>query len=358
MSLVMHLDLAAWRAHLDATADAVGGLVPVAKGNGYGYGLPRLARETRRLRDRSSAGGGHGVDTLAVGTADEVALVRAGLDDQPGWDGDIVVLTPWSPHDPVATALLTDPRVISTVGRLDDLRHLDAMHPGARVLVEVLTSMRRHGLPRRDLARVGEVNGSLTLEGWTIHLPMRGNTTAEARQLARACTASVAMPLWLSHLDVEHFRLLSSEVNVETRLRLGTALWLGAPASRRITARVLDMHPVSRGDRIGYWQRPAWADGWVVVVSGGTAEGVAMAAPTPGSSMGQRARALVTGSMDAAGLALSPYTLDGRKRFFIEPPHMQSSLVFLPGAGSVAIGDEVTVEVRLTTATVDRVLES
>ena len=47
--------------------------------------------------------------------------------------------------------------------------------------------------------------------------------------------------------------------------------------------------------------------------------------------------------------------MSGKKRFFVEPPHMQSSLVFLPGAGSVAVGDEVPVELRLTTATVDEI---
>ena len=66
--------------------------------------------------------------------------------------------------------------------------------------------------------------------------------------------------------------------------------------------------------------------------------------------------ALATGSLEAAGLALSPYTINGRKRWFLEPPHMQSSLIFLPGKEKPpAIGDELPVELRLTTATVDSV---
>ena len=72
--------------------------------------------------------------------------------------------------------------------------------------------------------------------------------------------------------------------------------------------------------------------------------------------MRQRAIALATGSLEAAGLALSPYTINGKKRWFLEPPHMQSSLVFLPRKETPpAIGDEVPVELRLTTATVDSV---
>ena len=278
MSLTLHLDLTSWRAHLDNTIAAMPTLVPVAKGNGYGFGLPRLARETTRL----------GAEVLAVGTADEVAVVRAGTQTpadrpMPGWEGDIVVLTPWSRHDPIATALLDDPRVISTISRRDDLRSVAREHPHARVLLEALTSMKRHGLTHRDLADLPDV-GQLAVEGWTIHLPMRGDTLAEARALAKVCLAALPAPLWLSHLSPQQMATLAREVDVETRLRLGTSLWLGAPGSRRVTSRVLDMHPVRRGERVGYWQRPMPSDGWVVVLSGGTAHGVAMAAPTAASS--------------------------------------------------------------------------
>jgi hypothetical protein len=67
-----------------------------------------------------------------------------------------------------------------------------------------------------------------------------------------------------------------------------------------------------------------------------------------------RAIAFATGSLAAAGLALSPYTINGKKRWFLEPPHMQSSQVFLPHKEKPPrIGQEVPVELRLTTATVD-----
>ena len=44
MTLSLTVDGERWRAHLRAVADATPGLVPVAKGNGYGIGLGRLAR--------------------------------------------------------------------------------------------------------------------------------------------------------------------------------------------------------------------------------------------------------------------------------------------------------------------------
>ncbi|PIE20411.1 MAG: alanine racemase, partial [Arachnia propionica] len=82
MSLTLTIDSAAWRNHLDEFSAEVPGLVPVAKGNGYGFGLGRLAGESARLP----------ADALAVGTAHEVPMVRSA-----GWEGDIVVLNPVRP---------------------------------------------------------------------------------------------------------------------------------------------------------------------------------------------------------------------------------------------------------------------
>ncbi|WP_420176481.1 alanine racemase [Luteococcus sp. OSA5] len=344
MSLALIIDTEAWRTHLRNFAEEAPGLVPVAKGNGYGYGLERLAQETSLLAQHRQT-----VDTLAVGTQPEIAKVRAG-----GWEGDVVVLTPWSRHD--GEQVLHDERVISTIARLDDLDAARQANPRARVVLELMTSMRRHGLTVDELPRVAERLGELQVEGWTIHLPMvAADRLGEARALAAGALATRRAPLWLSHLTAQEYDTLRAEVSVATRLRVGTKLWLGAPRTRRTTARVLDMHPVRRGERIGYWQRRMPTDGWVVVVSGGTANGIALEAPTSAATLRQRAITLATGSLEAAGFALSPYTVAGKKRFFVEPPHMQSSLVFLPGAGSVAIGDELPVQVRLTTVTVDEI---
>ncbi len=94
-------------------------------------------------------------------------------------------------------------------------------------------------------------------------------------------------------------------------------------------------------------------------MSGGTAHGVGLEAPTGGSTLRARAVRLAQGGLDAVGLVRSPFTVDGRLRLFGEPPHMQVSLLFLPrGAGVPRIGDEVDVRVRHTIATFDRTLVS
>jgi hypothetical protein len=340
----LRLDAARWREHLDVVARATPGLVPVIKGNGYGFGRIRLAEAATEL----------GSDTIAVGVAAEVPLV------QPHFARDVVILQPWDSADEAARAALTDPRVITTVSRLADLEAIADSDLEPRVLVEVLTSMRRHGLPAADLGAVTPLLQRVRFEGWSIHLPLRvEGRLAEAGRLAKAALRVAPGPLWLSHLPPEEaIQLGDSEGGdlVPIRLRIGTRLWLGAKSYRRTVATVLDVHPVRRGERAGYRGRLVPADGWIVVVAGGTAHGIGMEAPTSATTVRQRAIAVASGSLEAAGLALSPYTINGKKRWFLEPPHMQCSQVFLPRKEKPpAIGDELLVELRLTTASVDSV---
>ena len=345
----MHLAGERWREHLRTVAGATPGLVPVIKGNGYGFGLRRLGEESALL----------GADTVAVGTPNEVAIVAE------TFPGDLVILNPFDPASPLARELLEHPRVITTVSRLADLAQLAAEGTRPRVLLEVLTSMRRHGMAPEDLTAAAALLDQVRFEGWTIHLPIVAEGRyAEAERLGRAALDAAAGPLWFSHLPSAEVVAIARQLGgadadpVPVRLRVGTWLWLGDESARSTKATVLDVHEVKRGQRAGYRQRVCPADGWIVVIAGGTSHGIGMEAPTPASSIRQRAIALATGSLEAAGLALSPYTLNGKKRWFLEPPHMQSSLVFLPRREAPpAIGDEVPVELRLTTATVDQILE-
>lgn len=266
----MRLDLDRWREHLRVVAESTPGLVPVIKGNGYGYGHARLAQEATRLS----------ADTVAVGVPDEVAPVRE------HFSGAIVVLQAWRPGDPTAEELTADENVITTVSRLEDLRRLAASGRRTRVLLEVLTSMRRHGIAPEDLPAAVDTLGDLRFEGWTIHLPLQlGAGYTEAERLGRAALNARRGTLWFSHLPADEAIGLSRQLGgpsdpVPVRLRVGTRLWLGDPGSREATATVLDVHPVQRGMRIGYRQRAIPADGWIVVVAGGTSHGIGMEAPT------------------------------------------------------------------------------
>ncbi|MGX1119389.1 alanine racemase [Streptomyces ambofaciens] len=82
MALTLYVDTARWRAHHKHVQEQFPGLVPVCKGNGYGFGHERLAEEATRL----------GSDVLAVGTTYEgrphQGLLRrrpVGPDAVPAW---------------------------------------------------------------------------------------------------------------------------------------------------------------------------------------------------------------------------------------------------------------------------------
>ncbi|MGQ4423557.1 alanine racemase, partial [Streptomyces violaceoruber] len=79
MALTLYVDTARWRAHHKHVQEQFPGLVPVCKGNGYGFGHERLAEEATRL----------GSDVLAVGTTYEAARIKD------FFGGDLLVLTPY-----------------------------------------------------------------------------------------------------------------------------------------------------------------------------------------------------------------------------------------------------------------------
>ncbi|MGH3449058.1 MAG: alanine racemase [Nocardioidaceae bacterium] len=335
MPLSLYVDGPRWRDHLRRTSAASPGLVPVAKGNGYGFTVRRLARRAEWL----------GVDAVAVGTYAEVADVER------RFSGDIMVLEPWRPFLP---DVVYGPRVIHTVGRGGDLDALGRRTDTPRVVLEALSSLHRHGFAAADLPAAAAGARGVRVAGHALHLPLGNGHVAEVERWLDLAPAS---RWYLSHTSTAELdQLRSRHAGVELRPRVGTALWLGDRGALSARATVLDRHAVARGERVGYRQRRVTRSGTVLVVSGGTAHGVALEAPTPAESARQRAVTLAKGGLDAAGRALSPYVVDGRQRWFVEPPHMQVSLVFVPASATPpAVGDELDVRMRMTTTHFDHV---
>jgi hypothetical protein len=122
---------------------------------------------------------------------------------------------------------------------------------------------------------------------------------------------------------------------------------------------VLDVHHVERGDAFGYRSRTAPKTGPILIVSGGSAHGIGLESPSGDLSFKSRAATIARGGMDAVGFVRSPYWVFGKQRLFAEPPHMQASMLFLPQGSQVPqVGDDVTVRVRYTATTFDRVVIS
>jgi Alanine racemase, N-terminal domain len=348
MALTLHVDAQRWRAHLDARLAAYPRLVPVAKGNGYGFGLACLAVEAARL----------GVDTLAVGTEEELPAVAG------AFPGDVLVLAPARAATTEVAGLGgmagTDPGIIQTVSRVADLQVL-AEGPGEpRVVVELFTSMRRHGVAADDLPQVAKLLDDVRGEGWALHLPLPvvGSHRHEVEAwIGRLRTTGLPLGrLWVSHVTpTELAELAAAHPDIEFRPRVGTKLWLSDHDAFHATAHVVDVHPVQRGDRFGYRQRRVPGTGHLVVVSGGTAHGIALEAPSHVGDLRTRAKVLAASGLEAAGRALSPFSIGGRRRWFAEPPHMLVSVLFLPSSvRPPEVGAELPVNVGMTLTTFDR----
>jgi hypothetical protein len=344
MTLRLHVDGDRWRSHLRTVADATPGIVPVAKGNGYGLTLGRLARRTAWL----------GADTIAVGTYAELPEVAS------RYDGALLVLTPWRPFFPAPDPAIAA-RVVHTVSRLADLTPLLERHPGARVVLERMTSMRRHGMSAAELWEAAALaRARARLEGIAVHLPMAGGNLTEAMRLMADVVGAEVDTVWVSHLTpTELDTLRQTYADLVVRPRIGTSLWLGDRAALRVIATVQDVHEIARGDEFGYRGRTLHRSGHLVIASGGTAHGVGLVAPSGDSGLRGRAASVARGSLEAVGMSRSPYFLDGQQLHFAEPPHMQASMLLLPhGVRPPSVGDELEVRVRYTTTTFDETLIS
>jgi alanine racemase len=398
MSFYISIDTARWREHQDRVSAEVAAagatLVPVAKGNGYGVGIGRLAAESARL----------GARTIAVGTAHEAPAVLAA---QP--DVDVLVLEPITLRPDIEARawrrLAGDPwagRVIHTVASRESAADLSSLASPAtprRVLLEGLTSMRRFGMAEDEVAATISAlapqlaSGAIQLEGLALHLPIAAPQKPRIGSMAMLSTSAApvepmvvgsarvhevvawgllwpsllanlagvahAGALWASHLtDEECAGVRSSLADLPLKLRVGTRLWLGERAALQARGTVLAVHLMSEGQSAGYHQRRAPRDGHIVVVSGGTSHGVAMTAPRPARNVRQRAAAAGSGALEAAGRFRSPFQLpSGAHAWFLEPPHMHVSMLRIPrGTIPPPVGEALPCDVRFTTVQPDEVL--
>ncbi|MFE9249597.1 alanine racemase [Streptomyces sp. NPDC007088] len=342
MTLTLAVDTVRWEEHQRRVHAQFPGLVPVCKGNGYGFGHERLMRQASRL----------GMDLVAVGTVQEAA--RA----EDLHAGDLLVLTPYRTWE--APVALSD-RTIRVVSSPHDLTGLD----GRRVVVELMTSMKRHGLTRDHLPLLREAMGAWRFEGFTLHLPLKrvdGLGGAEEVAAWVRCLREARLPtgqIFVSHLSPGELEALRAEFPRSVfRLRTGTKLWLGDPGATRYRSEVLDVVHLRRGDRPGGGGRRVASDRYHVLVSGGTSHGIGLRAPALLSGFRARKRHLAGLGYTALNRHLSPFVWDGERRRFARPPELQHSVLEIPvTARPPRAGAELAVQLRYTTTRPDRVVE-
>ena len=286
-----------WWNHVTDVAGSVTGLVPVVKGNGYGFGRAGLAIAAAKLSP-----------ILAVGTVHELHGLGE-LDEIPD-DTVWVVLTPT-----LAAPASTDP--VLTVG---NEAHVEALRGwGGRVIVKLRSRMQRYG-GGIDLVAAAQRAGLRTV-GVALHPPLAGEDDDRRAEIVAALDhIDPSLDIWVSHLSPGTYESLPDSHRF--KLRLGTYLWHGDREAMRLEADVLEVRSVQAGERAGYRLVEVPGDGHLVMVGGGTANGVAPLAD-----------------------GRSPFHFARNRLDLLEAPHMHTSMVWIPaGAPCPSIGDWVDLQ--------------
>ena len=352
-------------------------ITPVVKGNGYGFGRRFLANEATVL----------GLNRIAIGTIYELdqALTDFG--------GEIVVLEPFNPLDVAASAAWKKAMQVGAhrvIANVSGPCLAEASRVGIKsVFLEGKTSLHRFGLSISELLSLtNDEHHNISVVGLSLHLPIADPTNVQLAQLETSAklntrktsnrvievtswlnsfAALITKTNWPLHLslshvdlsDVEQIYKISKErnLNISLEVRLGTSLWLGEPKALQVTGTVLEIHELTDDhEHIGYRQVDAHGNARLLVVSGGTAHGVALSAPTNRGSLKAKSVALAEGVAEAIGKVRSPFKLNGKNLPFAEPPHMHVSLLWCEDK-KVKVGDQLNCTIRNTTATFDVITE-
>jgi hypothetical protein len=272
-----------------------------------------------------------------VGLASEVAKVRT------VFTGEIIILSPDQEINEVS-----DSKVIQTISHLDLLQKINS---NSNVIVEILTPLNCHGINISNLNQVPAIirDRTLNLRGFTLHLPIADIdskwVSATLQKLPEGST------VWISHLHGAD-QIKKEFPKLTFRERIGTSLWLGADSALQARATVLENRKIQ--GTTGYQQRKVNEN--VIVASGGTAHGIGLTAPQSDYSLLGRAKIIARAFEVAFGKLRSPYRWDGKGLNFVEPPHMQCSLLSYSGSNQPKPGDELTLRVRYTTTTFDQII--
>ncbi|MEQ1872752.1 MAG: alanine racemase [Ilumatobacteraceae bacterium] len=319
MTVRLTVQQAAWRQHVADTATAYGpALVPVVKGNGYGFGRELLHQLAAELVDP--------LDRVCVGTIHELDGVPANV--RP------VVLTPALAPPDKADAIMT----VGSTAQVDALRGWSG-----DVMVKAASSMRRFGATVDEMPSLMRAieNQGLGIVGCALHLPLTGTDEERVTEIATWLPhLPIEVPLWVSHLSAEtvnalHIKYLPRKFKV----RVGSALWHGAPkiSALQLHADVLHTQPIGVGEIAGYHHTPAPFDGTLVVIGGGSTHGIA-----PNDQPSRQ--------------PLSPFHFARTRMTLLEPPHMHTSMVVVEAdSPTPRVGEWVDVQRPLITTHVDYV---
>ncbi len=339
MSLILHVAAERWRTHLTAVvANSEAQVVPVIKGNGYGFSKKVLAQEAKNLN----------LPVVAVATISEAQEVQS------VFPGEILLLSPSAHSD--------SEKVIHTISPHSSI--FSAKMPKKFVL-ELLSPIHRHGFSVSDLGNaLDKYSKSGQCEGIAIHLPIDQKSSASEwidqslRSITERGIATTEFndSVWVSHISKKDLNKLKDNwPQIIWKVRIGTDLWLGDRGALKAKAQLLDLHAIDKPTRVGYRQYLT-GRGWLLVVSGGTSNGIGLEVATPKRDFLSLVKTLTKSFLNLFGWNPSPFTWNGKKLEFAEAPPMHVSLLTLKGKAAPEIGSQIDVDVRFTTTTFDQVV--
>ena len=301
-----------WLAHVQGVAKSMPGLVPVVKGNGYGFRRWNLMPLAGQLSNE-----------IAVGTVFEVRDIPSNVTP--------IVLTPTMTAPPKNLPLNT----VLTVGSRHHIVALTSAGWSGEVIVKLQSSTLRYGVNKGDFeALIADVrNARFTIRGYAIHPPLEGDVNVWLKEIsAWLSILDASLPIYVSHLNADAYtRLRSMNPEYSFKVRMGTELWHGDKSMMQLSADVVDHHPIESGMRAGYRQIKVDGPGEVVLIGCGTAHGVL---PLPDGR--------------------SPFHYQRQRLNMLEPPHMHTTMLFVARGRSIpSMGEWIDVQQPLTRVQVD-----
>lgn len=316
MTLRLTVDRQAWLHHLHSHAAGLGDtqhLVPVVKGNGYGFGRPLLIEQALSIATE-----------IAVGTVFEAHDIPASHTS--------IVLTPVG--DELPSSLPSN--AVLVVGSVHHVNTLVSHGWSGRVIIKLRSSVQRFGASHADVASiVAAVNAAgFKQHGWSVHPPLDGTAADHMQEIAQWLSVTPNnLPMYVSHIDADSLTALRTANHKHKIIaRSGTSLWLGDKSMLALGTDILDVSRVN-GGTAGYRNTPIAGSGSLVVVGCGSSHGVAANAGD-----------------------LSPFHFAKQRLAMLEPPHMHSTILFVQdGATCPTVNNIVDVQQPLTRVFADTI---
>jgi len=311
MTLKLTVESSAWRAHVREVVASCGDVLPVVKGNGYGFGRAELMPHAQAIsRD------------VAVGTVHELADVSA--TQRP------FVLTPVG----VGVGSVARRDAVLAISSTHDLGVLNKLGVANPVVIKIESSMHRYGIAVNeadDLRKRAEAAGHHVV-AWSLHLPLSGSDDSHASEaIAIAGGLATDLPLHLSHIGAAVQRVRASTAH-HVVMRTGTHLWLGDKSMIALHADVIAVRTTASGTA-GYraTEIPTGASTRLVMVGCGSSHGVG-----------------VLSAVGALGVGSSPFHFARQRLAMLEPPHMHTTMLSVEGDQCPQAGDWVDVQQPMT----------